>query len=115
MGVCVTVKSLAESVSTVKTPEDSRHRILVEILRLMPLYRDIFGLVAWESAFRGALAEEDDDSEVGQILYEVFDFGTFNMYGAFDADGTAQEFERVSAWLRQGGVPVLQPQGIADW
>jgi hypothetical protein len=96
-------------------PQEPRHLILVEILRLMPEYRDINHLVAWESAFQGVLEDQDDESEIGQILWEVFDFGRFNMYGAFDAPRTSQQFEWLSNWLSARGVPMPPPQGLADW
>src|SRR5579884_2495519 len=111
MGVCETVKSLAEAVAKAKALEKPRHRLLVEILRLMPLYRDIGDLSAWESAIHGALGQ-DDESEVGQLLWEVFEFGTYNMYGAFDAEGTAEVFRHLSQWMAQRGVTAPEPQGL---
>ena len=115
MGVCETVRSIAESVSQVKMPQESRHQILVQILRLMPQYREIRDLVAWESAFQGALEEQDDESEIGQILWEVFEFGRFNMYAKFDVPGTSQQFEWLSTLLNERGVPMPPPEGLEEW
>ena len=115
MGVCETVKSIADTVARVKIPQEPRHLVLVELLRLMPQYRDMNGLVAWDSAFQGALEEQDDESEIGQILWEVFEFGRGNMYGAFDVPGTSRQFEWLSTWLSERGVPMPPPQGLTDW
>jgi hypothetical protein len=81
----------------------------------MPQYRDINDLVAWESAYQGALAERDDESEVGQLLWEVFDFGRLNMYGRFEPDRTAHAFAALSSWIAERGVSVPAPAGLADW
>ena len=89
VGVAETVKSLAEAVERAKLPTNPRHRICVELLRLMPKYRDIGDLSAWEAAYQGALEERDDESEVAQLLWEVFDFGRLNMYGKFEPELTA--------------------------
>ena len=50
MGVCETVASLAEAVGRSKRPASPRHRLLIEILRLMPLFREIRDLSAWVSS-----------------------------------------------------------------
>jgi hypothetical protein len=115
MGVAETVKELAESVAHAKMPTHPRHRLLVELLRLMPLYRDINGLCAWEAAFKGAMEWQDDESEVGQLLWDVFEFGGYNMYGAFDAEGTLQEFRGLASRLSERGVRVREPQGLDGW
>ena len=109
------VKSLAEAVARAKEPEQPRHRLLVEILRLTPLYRDINGLCEWEDAFQNALEKEDDESEVGKILWELFDFGRYNMYAKFDTEGTAQAYESLCLWLSAHGVSVPASHGLADW
>jgi hypothetical protein len=115
VGVCETVKALAEAIAQAKAPQEARHRLMVEILRLMPLYRDIHDLTAWESAFQGALHGQDDDSEVGHLLWELFEFGRYNMYGAFDAPGTAKEFASLAKLLTRGDVPVPQSPGLTGW
>ena len=106
---------LGIAVARAKKPEQPRHRLLVEILRLTPLYRDISGLCEWEDAFQNALGKEDDESEVGQILWNVFDFGCYNMYAKFDAEGTAQAYESLCLWLSAHGVSVPASHGLADW
>gem|GEM_PF-5698419 len=47
----------------------------------MPLYKGIRDLGAWDAAFRGALADDDDASELGQLLLATFEFGSENLYG----------------------------------
>ena len=115
MGVAETVYLLTEAIERAKSPWHPRHRICLELLRLLPEYRDINKLPAWESAFQGALDSRDDESEIGQIPFEVFEFGRCNMYGEFDLDRTVYEFERLSSWLADRGIVVPAPEDLSQW
>ena len=89
MGVCKTVALLAKTVETIKLPINSRHKLLIQLLKLIPLYKEIRALDEWETACQGVLEDQDDTSEIGSLLWEVFEFGRYNLYAAFDATGTA--------------------------
>jgi hypothetical protein len=116
MGVADVVRTVAKAVARATNPTDPRHRIGAQILRLMPDYRDAHALVAWESAFQGSVAATDE-SEVGRLLYAVFDFGRLNMYGQFSGPLTVQEFAKLSDWLAERGVvvPVPEPRELSKW
>jgi hypothetical protein len=81
----------------------------------MPLYRDIRDLPAWESAFHRARGKEEDRSEVGRLLGDVFDFGCENMYGAFEISYTRQCFEVLARELSRSGVSMPDPGDLTDW
>ena len=115
MGVCETVQVLAEAVALAKQPVEARYRLLIEILRLMPLYRDIRDLSAWESAFQAALAPCEDESEMGNVLAELFDFGRHNRYGAFDQAGTLFCYASFARWLTEHGVPAPDSPDLSRW
>ena len=115
MGVCEAVRELAEGIDQGLAPKDPRHRICVELLRLMPCYRDIRDLSAWESAYQGALDEKDDETTVGVLLYEIFEFGRGNMYGAFNHKQTLENFDVLSKQLEDHGVPVPRISGLTGW
>jgi hypothetical protein len=115
MGVCETVEMAAQALVRAKVPQDARHRLLAEILRLMPLYRDANGLADWEMAFRGVLAEPDDESEIGELLYQVYEFGCENMYGNHNAQASLRAFARLSERFRQSGIVLDTHRGLDDW
>jgi hypothetical protein len=115
MGMADTVRSLAEAVAQVKSLTNPRHRICVELLRLMPEYLEIHRLDGWEEAYQDALEPIDDASETGVILWEVFEFGRLNMYGAFNPKLTVKEFARLSSWLTERGINVPTPGDLTDW
>ena len=104
MGVTDVVRCLADAIDRARSPTNPRHRICLELLRLMPYYHGINNLPAWESAYQGALEEKDDESEMGQLLYEVFELGRFNMYGKFQPAETFQDLMALSAWLAERGI-----------
>ena len=115
MGVSDTVRATVDEIVRTKSPTLPRHLLLVELLRLMPLYRAVRNLAAWDAAFRGALAEDDDGSELGRLLLETFEFGCENLYGRFDAAAASRAYERLSARLREGGVPLVPAGDLTDW
>lgn len=115
MGVTETVAALAGSIAQVKALTNPRHRLLVEILRLMPLYSDVGDLTAWESAFQGVLEDQDDESEIGNLLWDIFVFGRMNMYVGFDARQTEIAFRYIAQEFERRGVPVTPQGSLDDW
>ena len=105
MGVCKVVKELAGAVSLAKPDLQPRHRLQVELLRLMPLYLEVWDLSLWESAFQQTI-DDDDKSETALLLLEVFDFGRLNMYGAFQVEQTREAYAALRAYLLAHGVAV---------
>ena len=88
MGACATVANLAEALSASGELRTPRHKMLVDILKIMPQYYEMGDLSAWETAFQAALEEKDDESDLGNLIWEIFEFGRHNLYMAFDPDGT---------------------------
>jgi hypothetical protein len=115
MGICETVVTLANEFVKSKTLNTPHQKLQVELLRLMPLYKEINNLVAWERTFMAALPEPDDESDVGQLIYEIFSFGRYNMYGAFDKQGTYREFDWLVKQLARAGVIVPPHHDLDDW
>ncbi len=115
MGLCETVRETAEAISGSKTITAPGHRLAIELLRLMPLYRDIGNLNAWEVALQDVFAEAEDQSEVGRLLSQVFAFGRYNMYAEFDVDGTEREFAAVRETLERSGVAATSASRIMSW
>ncbi len=115
MGICSTVASLAEAVSKAKAPLEPRHRLQVDILKLMPLYSEIWNLSPWEHAFQDVVKEPDDESETGLLLWEIFDFGRYNMYSAFDPAGTRDCYIALTDLLKEKGVALSGKHDIDSW
>ncbi len=101
MGICNTVEAFSSALSQEVMIEDPRHKLQLEILKLMPLYRDIRDLSQWESAFTETLEEAEDESTVGEIIYAIFDFGRCNMYCAFSEDNAIREFSSLKALVEK--------------
>ncbi len=112
MGVCNTVVLLTEALEKAKQPTLPRHRLLAQILKLMPLYNEIHDLAAWEAAYQGAMEEADDNSEIGLLLWEIFEFGRYNLYSAFDVEGTSECYDQLSSMFSENGIvnPIIQPE-----
>jgi hypothetical protein len=112
MGVCALVKEFAEAVSQVKQPREPQHRLAIEILRLMPLYRESRCLDSWENAFPNSI--DSKEGEIDKLLNEIFEFGRCNLYSAFVVDRTIREMEALIDLLRCSGVDV-QSGDVSDW
>jgi hypothetical protein len=50
-----------------------------------------------------------------RLVEEVFEFGRFNVYGAFQAEETAHEFRRLVVRLSQHGVVLNEHQDVSEW
>ncbi|VTU02212.1 unnamed protein product [Gemmataceae bacterium] len=116
MGVADVVRTVAKAVARVTNPTDPLDRIRLRILQLMPDYRDAHKLVAWEYAFKG-VASDTNESDVGRMLQEVFDFGMLNAYAQFDGPRTVAAFRQLSDWLAERGVVVAvpEPRELTKW
>lgn len=119
MGPCTTVASLAETVRDARAPLTRQHRVLVEMLRLMPLYSEINRLDAWEDACQALILEDEYDLglEVGNLLRMIFELGQYNLYGNFKAADTLEEFSHLCRQLQRAGikVPPVPEQALSDW
>jgi hypothetical protein len=116
MGLIELVVALANAVATAKAPLHPRHQLLIDIFRLMPLYSEgISNLTAWETAFQDAHPSWPDDSDVGELLEKIFEFGRYNMYTLFNPDETHKQYGLLSAELRRAGIDVPQVETIAEW
>jgi hypothetical protein len=115
MGVCAVVKEFAEAVSYVKQPQEWRCKLAIELLRLMPLYAKVGDLSAWEAAFQNALQTVDTTKEVGKLLLAIFEFGRYNLYGAFNVEDTSRELSSLVDLLTRSGVYVNRPGRIMGW
>ena len=94
MSVSETVRTIAEILESHHVSTDGRDNLLLGILKLMPLYRDVKGLDLWESAFLKAL-DDLNEANINPIIWELFEFGRFNLYGAFDQDATLKELNKL--------------------
>lgn len=116
MGLCATVEALAEAVAHAKQPSEPRHRLGVEILRLMPLYGAAGDLGAWVDSFHRVMTvEPEEESDIGRLLWGVFALGESNMYAAVDVPQTAAEFRDLAEEFRRCGVAPPEHQGLDDW
>lgn len=69
----------------------------------MQLYAEIRDLTAWEQAFQAVIPADVEESGTDGLLVAIFEFGCFNMHGAFERPGTARELARVlGSWAASG-------------
>jgi len=86
------------------------------LLKLIPLYKEIGALDEWETACQGVLEDQDDTSEIGSLLWEVFEFGRYNLYAAFDVIGTTACYNDLVNLFENHNIksPMLRPE-LGKW
>jgi hypothetical protein len=84
------------------------------VLRGMPLFRDVSRPDLWELAYK-EVAPAFPASETERLIDEVFELGRNNLYGAFDASGTAECYGRLVAILSAAGIPLPPAPDLRDW
>lgn len=118
MGECTTVKALAEALRDAREPQDPKQQLIIEILRLMPMYLAIRDLSQWEAALQGVGMSKgvpNVHDEVDQAIDAINDFGGYNLYSLFQPDKTERELEEVIAFLETMGVAYTGPRDVRDW
>lgn len=103
MTVSAITRELAEAILAAR-PHTPHQRLLIEQLRLLPLYKQIGNVAIWDKAYHDAMPREDDTSEVGRLIAAVYDFATVPFYGAFDAEATLNAYESTCRFLRGAGI-----------
>ena len=104
MTVSSIARELADAIITSREIPLARHRLQLELFRMMPLYREVGILGAWDKAFNNTQSKERDSSELGRLIAALYGFATINFYGAFQADVTVREYESVSRVFRSAGI-----------
>ncbi|GEM_PF-1497389 len=109
MQVSETVRTLAQAISATRTTLSPRHRLLLALLQLMPLYCEARRLDAWEAAILAALPRVNDRSDadtsgMGHLLEEVFEFGRLNLYTSFDSSGTGDCYANLSKLFERANI-----------
>lgn len=114
MGLCEIVGSLADAVAATQDDRSGWQNLLLHILRSAPIYRDADRLDVWDEAFRYARGEAEPSPFV-ELIDAIHDLGSYNLYGAFDASGTQQEYDRLVQRFRAAGIPTPVAPDLSDW
>jgi len=114
MTVSAITRQLADAVIAARPASTPRQRLLLELLRLLPLYKAIGNVAIWDGAYHEAMPVEDDTSEIGRLIQTLYDFATIPFYGAFGADVTLREYESTCRYLRGGGIDCPTVAGFTD-
>jgi hypothetical protein len=104
MNVSCIARELAEAVIAARPALTPRQRLLLELLRLLPLYNDIENVAIWDDAYHAAMPLEDDNSEIGCLVQAIYDFATETFYGAFESEEARNAYEFASRYLRDAGI-----------
>lgn len=115
MGICTTVRELAAAVEKSKSVVLPKHCVQIDLLRRMQQFADARDLGDWEARFQSTVGECEDQSEVGLLIWEIFEFGRFNLYGAFRPLETNHEYEILKSFLSMHGVKVDANHNNEDW
>lgn len=114
MSVCEAVRELALAVDAAYG-DDPEVRSIALALASMPSWLQHRRLDLWESHVQDAFAEADMATVPMSLLEAIFDFGTFNLYTKFDADGTARNLRSVIDLCAHHGLKVGVAQLVSIW
>ena len=116
MGICYIVNELAEAIYNQENNISPKHRLRIELLKLMPLYHEINDLSLWEYAIGNTYEDANDISKVELTLQEIYDFGRHNMYCAFNKESTRKIYHELDLFLNKNGYknPIDEPD-IENW
>jgi ABC-type cobalamin transport system ATPase subunit len=115
MGVCSVVREAALAIDAAFGGDDPRVRSAAQSVASMPHWSEQRRLDLWEEHVEEVVQVTDQSSLAMRLLEEVCEFGRFNLYGAFRAEETAQEFRRLAARLSQHGVMLTEHDDVSEW
>jgi hypothetical protein len=115
VGLCEVVGSLADAVAAKYENRNAWHNLLIHILRSASVYRDAGRLDAWDETYRYARSQENRSTSLTELLDAIADLGTYNLYGAVDAPGTQEKYDRVVKLLQAEGVQVPSGFDLMGW
>ncbi|MGL4608231.1 MAG: hypothetical protein ACRCYY_00890 [Trueperaceae bacterium] len=116
MNVSTTVAELANAVARHFPKLTSRQRLRLELLKLMPLYVDIHDLSCWERAFKETYPDKQARrSKAGRLIEDIFRLGEFNLYTAFDKQGTLEKYNALAKQLNAVGIKTKAIKAFKGW
>ena len=115
MGICSTVRDAVDAIAESRPSVLSALRQQVEVLRRMPEYAAGRDLGAWEGTFISLMDDRTIDSELGGLLWDVFEFGRFNLYGRIKIAETETELSNLRRRLLARGVRFDARASVDEW
>jgi hypothetical protein len=113
MGVSVAVREMANAVAA--TFDDPTVRSVASVLAEMPDWSQQRRLDVWEQRSQDALANVDTRAVPMNLLDEIFEFGAFNLYGAFDVAATTRNYRQLIETLSRHSVAVSGAQSVTSF
>jgi hypothetical protein len=113
MGVSVAVREMANAVAAMF--DDPTVRSVASVLAEMPDWSQQRHLDVWEQRSQDALANVDTKEVPMNLLDEIFEFGAFNLYGAFDVAGTTRNYRQLIETLSKHSVAVSGAQSVTSF
>jgi hypothetical protein len=115
MGVCSAVRAAALAIDAAFGDDDPRVRPPAHALASMPDWLEQRRLDKWEAHVEEVVSVTTDQSLPMSLLDEVFEFGWFNLYAAFQAENTAKEFRELIVRLSEHAVTLDEHQSVSEW
>lgn len=114
MGVCTAVRDMSSAIDAAFGADDPQVRSTARALATMPYWLERGRLDLWEQHVQECRVDEVLESPPLTLLDEVFEFGRYNLYAAFNPEETAREFTRLRLLLSRSGIAIDQ-QDVATW
>lgn len=121
MSICSVVVALTDVIASQCAPLSKWESELGHELRLMPQRLEEGDLGWWDARFlhvwfHGPEEEKAGEASAAHLFSVVFDFGRFNLYGAFDPIETQREYERVLTCLNEAlGTALISDEDVSVW
>lgn len=115
MGICSTVRGATDAIAESHPSVLSTFRQQVEVLRRMPEYAAGHDLATWERTFVSLMDDRTIGSELGGLLWDVFEFGRFNLYSRIRVAETEAELSNLRGLLLAHGVRIDAHASVGEW
>jgi hypothetical protein len=116
MALCRVIATLASQLEFQLEGMQENHRNMIAVMKNMPFYLEEGSLAKWESAYRAAIGDIEDESSTSyQAIDLVYELAGLNLFGAFQAAETQSLYKNIVVQLSNMGLQVTENMDVSQW
>ena len=116
MALCRTIATLAGQLEFQLEGMQENHRNMIAVMKNMPFYLEKGSLAKWESDYRAAIGDAEDESSTSyQAIDLVYELAGLNLFGAFQVTETQSLYIEIVVQLSSMGLQVSENMDVSQW
>lgn len=116
MSLCRVISTLASQLELQVDNLQENHSIMIAVMKNMPFYLEEGDLAKWESDYRRALGDsEDESSRTYKAIDLIYELAGLNLFGKFEVLETKRLYKYVVSELKKLGIESSGDLDVSQW